>query len=228
MLMLARFAIGSEEAEFRRAGGGGDKVTVPVVNEPIETEFGGSFHHRPRAISQEFFVPAERIMLPEIPAQPGATHGPICPYRITAAVVAHRPGLAPDIGIVVRHPAVGAVVDLGGLASVNGKHFDEIQKRLVALGEIGNFGRPVIHLGVNVQGPVGTPGRARGIIPNALQVGGQSGGPGAGNQKVTPILVKQRGQAGIGFALCEAGQTFVRGQTAGAGSFAEIDLNAAE
>lgn len=72
--------------------------------------------------------------------KPGAAHLPIGPSGATEAEVADKRGLAPDVGVVVRHPAAGAVVDLGGSGAVLTEAFGEIEQRLVALGEVGWLG----------------------------------------------------------------------------------------
>ena len=41
----------------------------------------------------------------------------------------------------------------------------------MALGKIGRLGRPVVHLGIDVDRVLGAPGRRHGFIPEALKIG---------------------------------------------------------
>ena len=48
---------------------------------------------------------------------------------------------------------------------------DRVKQRLMALGEVTGFRKPVIHLDIDVSRPVGTPRRPDLVIPDALEIG---------------------------------------------------------
>ena len=105
-----------------------------------------------------------------------------------------------------------AIVDLGRFATVGRQRVDEVKERLVAFRQVGHLRRPVIHLGVDVERPVGAPRRTHGVVPDPLQIRREAAGARAGDQQVATVLVKQRGQAGIGLALDETREAFIGGQ----------------
>ena len=156
------------------------------------------FHDRVGAGAEEFAVAAEGVMLPEVGAEPGAAHAPVGPGGRALSEVADRGGLPPQIHIVVRYPAAAAVVDGGGSCAGLAEAFDQVEQRPVALGEVAGLGVPVVHLGVDVGGPVGAPGRADLVVPDALQVGGLGAGARAGDQQVAAVLEVEGGERRIG------------------------------
>ena len=42
----------------------------------------------------------------------------------------------------------------------------------VKIGEVGAFGEPVVHLGIDVDRVLAAPGRIDRLVPDALQIGG--------------------------------------------------------
>ena len=87
-------------------------------------------HHRVGALRQEIAVAGEQVVLPEVLAEPGAAGGPDAVVRVV-----DRRRAAPEVGVVVQHPAARAVVgprpSCGRLAD---QLVDQVEQRLVALG----------------------------------------------------------------------------------------------
>lgn len=81
----------------------------------------------------------------------------------------------------------------------------------MALAQVGDFGRPVIHLGVDVAGVFAVPGGFEAVVPDALEIGGLAARTAAGDEQVAAILKYERGQAGIVHARRKA-QAFISGQ----------------
>ncbi len=94
----------------------------------------------------------------------------------------------------MRGPAARAVVRGGRLRARHREIGDEIQQRLVQLGEIGGLGGPVVHLRVDVQRPVRTPRRAHVFVPDALQVRRLRARAAARDQQVAAVLEQQLDQ----------------------------------
>ena len=65
------------------------------------------------------------------------------------------------------------------------------EQRLVQLGEVGRLGRPVVHLGVDVDRVVRAPRRPQLVVPDALQVRRLRARAAAGDQQVAAVLEQQ-------------------------------------
>src|SRR5882724_9062853 len=100
-------------------------------------------------------------------------------------------GAAPEIGVVVQHPAGSTVMLAGGGLAGFGQFVDSFYQWRGAGGYIQYFRGPVIHFEVDIGGVLAAPGRCGKVIPDALQVGGLSAGTGRRYQQVTGILHKQ-------------------------------------
>ena len=94
-------------------------------------------------------------------------------------------------------PAAAAVVDPCRLASVHREAPDQVEERLVALGEVRHLGGPHVHLGIDVDRPVAAPGGAHLVVPDPLEIGGLAARPGAGDQEVAAVLEVERHQPRI-------------------------------
>src|SRR4051812_11801407 len=116
-------------------------------------------------------------MLPQVLAKPWPAEGVVGPDRIAVAIVAYRGRLTPEIGVVMRNPAVGAIVYLRGFSAVDRELLDELEKGQGAVGKIGDLRRPVIHLRVDVDRPIAAPGRAHQLVPDPLKIRGLTAGP---------------------------------------------------
>ena len=160
-------------------------------------------------------------MLPEVEAEPWAAGDP---DAVVGGV--DGGGAAPEVEVVVERPAAGAVMFLRGDAAGFAEFFEGFEERIVALGEIGALGGPVVHLGVDVAGVFGIPRRIEGIVPDALQVGGLAACAGRADEQVAAVLEEQRGECRV-LAVLERGDAAV-GRRLGGGGAAEIEGNAAE
>ncbi len=148
-----------------------------MLDKPVQQKLGRALHERIGALAEEVDVAAEEVALPEVLAEPWPGHGPARPDGIALAEVAGRRGLPPEVGVVMRYPAIGSVVDPGRLAPVDTHLLNEVENRLVTLGQIGRLGQPVVHLRVDVDRVVGTPGRTHLVVPDALEIGGLGARP---------------------------------------------------
>ena len=100
------------------------------------------------------------------------------------------------------------------------------EQRLVAFAERGRFGRPVVHLGVDVAGVLAVPRRTQLVVPDALQVGRLAARAAGADQQVAAVLEDQRGQVRI-VAVGELGDALV-GRLVGGRRAAEVERHAAE
>ena len=71
------------------------------------------------------------------------------------------------------------------------------RQRIHRLGQVGRERRPVVHLGVDVDGVLAAPRRRHALVPEALQVRRLRTGPRAGNQQVAAVLEIERRKTGI-------------------------------
>ena len=71
----------------------------------------------------------------------------------------------------MRDPTMRAVVNLGGVAASLGQLLNQVEQGFMAFGKIGRFGRPIVHLGVDVDSVLAAPRRLQVIVPQALQIG---------------------------------------------------------
>ncbi len=168
-----------------------------ILDQPIQAELGRAPHDRPGEVAQPRHIAAERVVLPQVVAEPRARQREVGPLRLSAAVVAHRRRLAPEVGVVVRAPAAAAVVDAGRFRAVHAQILDEVEERGVALGQVGDLGRPVVHLRVDVDRVVRAPRRPDHVVPDALEIGRDGVRPRAGDEQIAAILEEQAHQRGI-------------------------------
>ena len=197
--------------DSRRARG---QAAVLVFDQPVQAEFRRAFHQRIGFGAQEFAVAARMRSAPTGARRTTARSSPSWPMWASPAVIAHRRRLPPEIHVVVRDPAVAAVIDFGGLRAVAAKACDQVEERLVAFGKIAGFRRPVVHLDVDVGGPVGTPRRTHQFVPDALQIGGLGAWARTGDQQIAAVLEIEGRQIGIRLAG-ECRQAFVGVQVRG-------------
>ena len=174
----------------------GDEVALAVVDEPVEAELGGAAQHRIRRVAQPGEVAAEQVVLVEVLRQPRPGHRPRGPHRVAVAPVADHARVPPEVGVVVRRPAARAVHRRRGARAVHRQLTDERQQRLVQLGEVGRFRRPVVHLRVDVDRVVRAPRRPDVFVPDALEVGRLRAGPARRDQQVAAVLEEQLDEFG--------------------------------
>ena len=118
--------------------------------------------------------------------KPGATCWEHAPGRAI-----HRAGNTPEVGVVVRHPSVAAIHLTGCELSCLTQVSDHVEERLLGLCQVTYEGRPVVHLGIDVNRVFRIPGGIQFIIPDALEVGGLSAGLRGRDQQVTAVLHHQ-------------------------------------
>ena len=157
-----------------------------------EQELGGAAHQR-IILSEKIFVAAEGVMFPQMLAEPSAADGP---HAIFGRV--HRRRAAPEIGVVMDHPAAAVVIGLGGLRAGLGEVLDQPEQGLVAFGQIADLGGPVIHLQVDVDGVFAAPGRQECLVPDALEIGRLAADAAAGGQNISAELEAERFEIRIG------------------------------
>ncbi len=169
---------------------------------------------------EELLVAGELIMFPQVLAEPRAAGGPEAPGTVD------RGGSPPEIGVVVGDPAAGPPLHLGGAGAGFGEILDHGHERLDALAQIGGFGRPVVHLGVDVDRVLAAPGRVQAVVPKALERGRLSALARGTDEQVAAVLEIQSGQPGI-VAGGKAFDPLVGGKF-GRGGRAQIEGHAAE
>src|SRR3954466_10016509 len=109
---------------------------------------------------------------------------------------------AEDIVLCLYGPAADiGIFKASGIGTNRAKTLDVIEERDRALGEIGHFGRPVVHLYIDVGMVVTAPRRVVRVIPEALQVRGKTSGTRRRNHEVTSELKEQGFEPGIGRAI---------------------------
>src|SRR5687768_9856695 len=126
--------------------------------------------------------------------QPGRSCGPE-PGPWTIA----RRGEPPDVADVMGDETICAVVHAGRLAARLTKRLEIVEERLMQLGKIGHFGRPVVHLQIDVEVIVAVPRREHAVVPETLQIRWKSAGAAACDQQVAAKLKIQRLESEIGF-----------------------------
>ena len=89
------------------------------------------------------------------------------------------------------------------------RHLDEVEERPGGFGQITDFGRPVVHLNVDVRGVLAIPRRRHLVIPYALQVGRHGPGTAAAHEQVAAELIVERRKAWVFPALLQPGEPFI-------------------
>src|SRR4051794_34521088 len=110
-----------------------------IFNQVIREEQACVLHGGIGACAEEILIAGEKIMFPQMLAQPRASRHP---GAMSGRV--DRRGAAPEIGIMMEHPAMGTVVGLGSLAAALCAFLNEFKKRVGAFREVGNLRWPVV------------------------------------------------------------------------------------
>ena len=113
---------------------------------------------------------------------------------------------------------------LGGLSAAHRDVLDQAEERLGALREVGRLRRPVVHLGVDVDGVLAVPGRRELVIPLSLKIRGHRAGATARNQQVTAKMKVQSFERKIFGSALHLLQSLISRQIMR--SFAEVQLHA--
>ena len=197
---------------LRRGGRGEDQRAVRVLHQHRLVEGGRLLQDRIGLIAQEVLVPCEFVVLPQVPAQPAAGHRPEGEHRAALPVRAHRGGHAPEVGVVVADEAGRAVILAGGALAALGQLAQQALHRLEAFGQVHPVGRPVVHLGIDVDGVVAVPRREDQVVPQALERGRLSALAAGGNGQVSAIVEQQRIERQILLAVLVPVEPLVGGQ----------------
>ena len=104
----------------------------------------------------------------------------------------------------MRDESVRAVVDARGLPARLAQRFEVVEERLMQLGEVRHFRRPVVHLQVDVEVVVAVPRREHAVVPQSLQVRGKPARTAARNQQIAAELKVERFEPEIGLAFLHA------------------------
>ncbi len=176
-------------SELRRVRRVGDQVSERRVGDQgVEEELGGALQSR-IVRAEEVDVTGEQVVVPDQGGQPGATGLPHPPLRS----VDDR-GAPPRVGVVVRHPAAGAVLRLGHPGAGHGQVVDHVEDRAEALGQVRRVGGPVVHRQVGVDGELRVPGRSHLVVPDALQVRRLGARPRGRDEQIPAELEQQGGE----------------------------------
>ena len=133
-------------------------------------------------ILKEFSVEGVLIVLENVQSEPCSAHWPDSSWHPQIL----RSGVSPYIGVVVADKAlVDTVHFLSCYLSVFTDSFEQVEQRQVALGERTAFGRPVVHLDVDVYGVTAAPCRPHILVPDTLKVRGLSSGTAARDKEVS-------------------------------------------
>ena len=189
----ARKDVGSHPGRvvLRRVGRRHHEVAgARILDEEVHEELRSALHQR-IDLRQVFLVSVIEIAVPEVLAEPGTAARP------EAAVgEVQRARDAPQVGIVVQHPAAAAVLARRDGAALR-EVADQRQQRLVQLRQVRQLGGPVVHLQVDVGRIIAAPGRGRAGVPDALQVGRLRAGLRAADQQIAAELEVGRHQRRI-------------------------------
>ena len=132
-------------------------------------------------------------MFPKVAAEPRAARGP------DAIDIIDGGGAAPDVGVVVKHPAVGMIQVAGRASAADGQVLNHAKKREAAFAEICDLGGPVIHFNVDVCGVFAFPRGIEKLVPDALEIRRLGARAAAGNEHISAILEKESGQCRVTF-----------------------------
>ena len=169
----------------------------------VDEEVGSALHHR-IIVGEELLVAGEDIVLPEMCGEPGATR-----REHTPAGAVDGSGNAPEVGVVVGYPSVAAIHLLCGEGSGLAEVANHREQRLLRLGKISHERRPVVHLGIDVDGVLRVPRRVHLVVPNTLQVGGLSAGLARRDEQVATILHHERYQVEVAGILFKGSHPLV-------------------
>ena len=131
----------------------------------VEIEVGCSLDYWV-PFSQKFLIAGIEVMLPQVSGEP------------CAAVREHTPCSSidrschsPQVGVVMCHPSTAVVHLLGSDGTRLAQVANHIEERAVGLLQVAHLGRPVVHLGIDVDGVFRIPWCVALIVPHTLQVG---------------------------------------------------------
>ena len=151
----------------------------------VEIELSGTFYYRIPLLEESLIARIE-IMLPEMGGEPGSTIREHAPLRTV-----HRTCYAPDIGVMMCHPATATIHFPSRLCSRYAQILNQRIQRFRGVTEIRYLGRPVVHLRIDVDGIFAVPRRIFAVVPNTLQVCSLSTRLGRGDEQIATIVIHQ-------------------------------------
>jgi len=115
----------AERALFRRERRRADQPAgLGIFHEKIHEEKRRLLHGGISA-GEKYFVASEKIMLPQMLAEPRAAGRP------DAVNVVDGRSAAPEVGVVMHHPAATTVLLLGGARAADRQIVNHVEQRLV-------------------------------------------------------------------------------------------------
>ena len=136
----------------------------------VHQEVGSPLHHIV-VLSQEILVARIEVVLPDVCCQPGTA----C-WEHTPRGAVDRTRHTEEVGIVMGHPTLAAIHLLRRRGTRLTQVADHREERLLRLSDIAHEGRPVIHLGIDIDGVLRIPWCIHLCIPDTLQIGRLSTG----------------------------------------------------
>jgi len=158
-------------------------------------------------------VEGEKIMLPEMQGEPGAAHDPVGGGHVAVG----RAGVGPDIGVVMADEAATVVHNLGGVAAVLADAVEEAEEGLGEFAEIADFGGPVVHFGIDVDGVFAAPAGKIVLIPDALKGGRERAGAAGADEQIAAEVEEECVEIEIAVAFADAVETLIGGEFVGGG-----------
>ena len=175
----------------RHSGSRDEPAILGVWTQVVDEEVGSTLHDRV-IVGQQLAVACKEVLLPDVRRQPGTTRREHAPCRTV-----DRSGNAPEVGIVMRQPALAAIHLLGSLGTRHAEVANHREQRLLGLDKVTHHGGPVVHLGIDIDGVFGVPGGILFAIPHTLQVGRLTTRLRAADKQIAPILHHERNQVQI-------------------------------
>ena len=141
-------------------------------------------------------------------SHPGTTR-----WEHTPRGTVHRTCNPPDVCIVMSHPTLAVVHLLCSLRTRLTQVFYHREERFLCLSQIAYQCRPVVHLGIDIDGVFRIPWGIHLVVPHTLQVGSLSSRLTRRNQQVTSVLHHQCHHIQVTCILLEGCYTLVCLQT---------------
>ena len=175
----SRSAVGGVIGVLGGNGGVCHKAALVIFRQVIKEKLC-AFNQSIKLFRKEILITGEEEMLPDVGAKPRQTHWP----QGSGKPLVLGCCIAPDIGVVMTHRSPASVHTAGGNSAVLPHALDMVVKGRAALGQILHKCAPVVHLGIDVNGIFSAPRRPHILVPDALEIKGESSLTGACYHKV--------------------------------------------
>ena len=192
---------------FRRQRRATEQLPMLILLQVIQEEFCCLLHHRICLFPEEILVTAVEIMFPQVITEPRSPHGPEARTRMVI-----RCRVTPQICIVMNDKAPAPIHPLCCLTPVYPCLFYESEQRQLTVPQTARFGRPIIHLGIDIYSIFAVPLRNKAIAPDSLKICRLRSRTAAGYQKITPDVKISLYHSIVSFSLPNPLQAFIRGQ----------------